>query len=164
MRQLEEMVGPDGLRDGLREYLDTFAFHNATWNDLIGILDARTDEDLAAWSHAWVEEPGRPTISDGGEARDGHGRRAWRCRSQIPEAVRCSGTSGCSWRWDLPTATRITPAHMNGARVEIPSPQGLPAPLYILPNGGRRRLRAVPARRGEQRRIFLEHLPELETP
>jgi len=63
MRQLEVLIGPDAFRDGLREYLKTYAFGNATWSDLVGILDARTDEDLAAWSHAWIDERGRPRIA-----------------------------------------------------------------------------------------------------
>ena len=62
MRQLEMIVTPDGLRDGLREYLKQHAFANASWPDLIALLDRRTPEDLAAWSRAWVEEAGRPTI------------------------------------------------------------------------------------------------------
>ncbi|MEQ9398369.1 MAG: M1 family aminopeptidase [Longimicrobiales bacterium] len=68
MRQLEARVGRDTFRDGLREYLATFSYGNATWPDLIAILDARSDEDLAAWSRVWVEEPGRPRIE---VARDG---------------------------------------------------------------------------------------------
>src|SRR4051812_6351919 len=63
MRQLERILGADELKDGLREYLKKFEFANATWPDLITILDSRTAVDLAAWSHAWVEEPGRPTIT-----------------------------------------------------------------------------------------------------
>ena len=63
MRQLEMIVTPDGLCDGLREYLKQHAFANASWPDLIALLDRRTPEDLAAWSRAWVEEPGRPTIT-----------------------------------------------------------------------------------------------------
>ena len=51
------------FRDGLREYLATHAFGNATWPDLIALLDRRTPEDLAAWSRAWVEEAGRPDRS-----------------------------------------------------------------------------------------------------
>ena len=51
---------PSAFRDGLREYLRRHPFGNATWPDLIALLDARTPEDLAAWSHAWVEERGRP--------------------------------------------------------------------------------------------------------
>src|SRR6185436_8267717 len=60
MRQLEMILGSDTFRGGIRAYLKEYAFGNATWNDLIRILDARTPEDLAAWSHAWVEERGRP--------------------------------------------------------------------------------------------------------
>ncbi len=60
MRQLETLIGADTLRDGLREYLQTYAFDNATWPDLIAILDARTTVDLRAWSEVWVNSPGRP--------------------------------------------------------------------------------------------------------
>ena len=62
MQHLERLVGEDALRRGLREYLAGFRFGNATWNDLIAILDGSTNEDLHAWSHVWVEEPGRPTV------------------------------------------------------------------------------------------------------
>ena len=35
MRQLELLLGPDALRDGLREYLSTHALGNASWADLV---------------------------------------------------------------------------------------------------------------------------------
>ena len=63
MRQLELLLGSDQFRDGLRDYLGAHRFGNATWPDLIGVLDARTPADLAAWSRAWVEERGRPRIA-----------------------------------------------------------------------------------------------------
>ena len=63
MRQLEMILTPDGLRDGLRDYLKQHAFANASWPDLIRLLDSRTPEDLDAWSRAWVEEPGRPIVT-----------------------------------------------------------------------------------------------------
>ncbi|MGH7541448.1 MAG: M1 family metallopeptidase, partial [Gemmatimonadota bacterium] len=62
MRQLERLVGEESFRAGLREYLGTYSFGNATWLDLIRILDRRTTRDLESWSRAWVEEPGRPTV------------------------------------------------------------------------------------------------------
>ena len=62
MRQLELLLGGEPFRDGLREYLTSFEYGNATWPDLIEILDRRTDEDLEAWSRIWVEEPGRPVL------------------------------------------------------------------------------------------------------
>ena len=63
MRHLEARVGEEAFRDGLREYLETFSYGNATWPALIDILDRRSAADLAAWSSVWIEEPGRPTIT-----------------------------------------------------------------------------------------------------
>ncbi len=62
MQHLENRIGAEAFRDGLREYLRTFSYGNATWPDLIAILDQKTGEDLQQWSHIWVEEPGRPRI------------------------------------------------------------------------------------------------------
>ncbi|WP_420151361.1 M1 family metallopeptidase, partial [Spirosoma sp.] len=63
MRQLERLMGKTALRDGLRDYLKKYAFNNATWSDLIAILDARTPTDLTAWNHIWVNETGRPAFT-----------------------------------------------------------------------------------------------------
>jgi aminopeptidase N len=63
MRQLERLMGPETFRDGLREYLKTYAHGNATWPELIAILDARTPADLQAWNQVWVNQPGRPVFS-----------------------------------------------------------------------------------------------------
>ena len=159
MRQLEEMVGPDGLRDGLREYLNKFAFHNATWNDLIGILDARTDEDLAAWSHAWVEEPGRPTITTEAK-RDASTLSSLALSQSDPRGRTLLWNQRLQLAMGFPNGTRITPAHMNGARVQIPIPPAMPSPLYILPNGegvGYGLFRLDEA----SKTYFLEHLPDV---
>jgi aminopeptidase N len=63
MTHLEQLIGEDAMRRGLREYLTEFEFDNATWLDLIAILDRLTNEDLETWSHVWVEEPGRPAVT-----------------------------------------------------------------------------------------------------
>ena len=70
MRQLEELLGEQSLRDGLRRYLDENRYGNASWPDLIGILDTLTEQDLGQWSDVWVARSGRPRITtqwgDGG--------------------------------------------------------------------------------------------------
>ena len=159
MRQLEVMLGEDNLRDGLREYLKQFAFANATWADLIAILDARTEEDLAAWSRIWVDEPGRPTIAvdlklDGDTI------------SQL--TLSQSDPRGRSFLWNQPLqvalayehGARISPVKMSAPSVEMPGVRGLPAPRYVLPNGegtGYGLFRIDRRSAG----YFLDHLPEI---
>ncbi len=63
MQQLEALIGETVLRDGLRVYLDRFRYANATWPDLIGILDSLTTEDLSTWSDVWVNQTGRPRVA-----------------------------------------------------------------------------------------------------
>src|SRR5215510_11102114 len=63
MRQLELMLGADRFRDGLRAYLKRYSYGNATWLDLVRVLDERTPIDVTAWSRAWVEERGRPAFT-----------------------------------------------------------------------------------------------------
>jgi aminopeptidase N len=134
MRQLEQILGPDGLRDGLREYLTRFAFGNATWAELVEILDARTDQDLAAWSRVWVEEPGRPTIATALETRTGTIARL---------SFSQSDPRGRSFFWNqrLQVAlgyehgARLTNLTLNGATVDVPRVEGLPLPRYVLANG-----------------------------
>src|SRR6185503_14867019 len=85
MRQLETLVGPDTFRDGIREYLRRYSFGSASWPDLIELLDRLTPEDLAAWSHAWVDEAGRPIIETELTVKDGRiARLALTARDPYP--------------------------------------------------------------------------------
>lgn len=63
MQKLVEIMSEDAYQEGIREYLKTFAYGNATWDDLIAILDAKTEEDLATFSDVWVNQKGMPHIS-----------------------------------------------------------------------------------------------------
>jgi aminopeptidase N len=136
MRQLEMILGADGFRDGLREYLAAHAFGNATWPDLIKVLDAHTPEDLAAWSHAWVEERGRPQIATHLETENGRiVHLSFLQNDPIP-------ARGLVWAQRLDVAlgydeaVRHIPISLNTDRVEVTSARGLPAPRYVLPTGG----------------------------
>ena len=70
MRQLETMIGDSTMRDGLRQYLKEFSYDNAVWDDLIKILDAKTQINLTQWSDAWVKQPGTPELESDLAARD----------------------------------------------------------------------------------------------
>ena len=74
MEMLAEKVGPEAFRACLQEYLRSFAYGNAGWDDLIAIFDAATEENLAGWSHRWVKEAGMPEYSAGPEDELAEGR------------------------------------------------------------------------------------------
>jgi len=64
MSKLEEQMGAERFRKGLQLYLRKFSYGNATWDDLIDILDKEAPEaHLKDFSHDWVKEKGLPTIT-----------------------------------------------------------------------------------------------------
>ena len=62
MDKIVELMGEEAFRAGIQEYLRTYAYGNATWPDLVAILDKHSDEDIATFSEAWVEKPYMPMI------------------------------------------------------------------------------------------------------
>ncbi len=161
MRQLETMLGEDGFRDGLREYLHAHAFGNAAWPDLIKGLDDRTPEDLERWSHAWVEEAGRPNAATELRVSDGRIARLAFAQSD-PASMR-----GLVWNQrlqvaiGLPGETRVIPVRLAGPVVEVPEARGLPAPLFVLPSGGGIGYAGFTLD-PVSRAYLLAHLPELD--
>lgn len=62
MRKLEQRIGKDNMQKGLHEYLSDFAYDNATWDDLIAILDSVSEDRVKRWSNQWIKTAGRPEI------------------------------------------------------------------------------------------------------
>ena len=134
MRQLELLVGEEAFRSGVREYLDAHRFGNADWTDLIRRLDDRTPADLVAWSRAWVDEPGRPTIRTDLQVENGtitrlalvqedpRGRAlAW------PERLRVLVHAG--------GRTHPFDVTLDGRETIVPGAMGLAAPQWVIPDG-----------------------------
>lgn len=62
MDKLVALMGEENFQKGIQIYLKQFGYSNATWDDLIGILDKYTDKDLKSWSHSWINKPGMAEI------------------------------------------------------------------------------------------------------
>jgi aminopeptidase N len=135
MRQLETMLGEQPFRDGLREYLKRYSFANATWLDLVRILDARTADNVAAWSRAWVEERGRPEFAVAVSA-DARGRVSSMTLTMTDPLKR-----GLVWPQRMEVAlgygatVRLLPVAVTGRVTQVPAAVGLERPRYVLPNG-----------------------------
>jgi len=64
MRKLEQQMGSDAFKQGLQKYLKKYTFDNATWDDLIDILDKENPQaNLKEFSEVWVKQKGMPEIS-----------------------------------------------------------------------------------------------------
>jgi aminopeptidase N len=64
MRQLENILGKEAFKEGIQEYIKTYANTNADWNELVTILDEKSPQNIKEWSEVWVNSSGRPMISD----------------------------------------------------------------------------------------------------
>lgn len=134
MRQLEKLMGAEAFQKGLQQYLKEFSYANATWDDLIGILDELTPVSLKEWSNVWVKEPGMPHIlSTVSTDEDGY------MKEFTIQQLKTSH-SGQYWQQETEmvlfysdTIIKI-PVVLNGSKTQIPVTQKLKKPLAILPN------------------------------
>lgn len=69
MEMIVDIMGEEAFRRGIHDYLTTYAYGNATWPELIAILDSYTPHDLANFSEVWVHSKGMPHISFTREGR-----------------------------------------------------------------------------------------------
>ncbi|MDD2595810.1 MAG: M1 family aminopeptidase [Bacteroidales bacterium] len=60
MNMIADKCGKEQFRAGIRDYLGRFAYSNATWEDLIAILDKYCDENLVKWSRELIFGTGIP--------------------------------------------------------------------------------------------------------
>jgi aminopeptidase N len=160
MRQLEMILSADGLRDGLRQYLKQHAFANASWPDLIGLLDGRTSEDLDAWSRAWVEEPGRPIVTS--TVRKNEAALLIKLTQKDP-----AGERKLEWNQRLKLTVglenndRTIELPMKAPEVSVAIGHGFRPVRYVLPTGGGVGYGDF-VLDGTTRQYLLEHLPEIK--
>ena len=137
MRQLEDLLGKEKLREGLQTYLKRFAYANGSWPELVGILDDLTDLDLTSWSRVWVEEAGRPHFEVQGQVGDSP-MRDLRLSQSDP------GGRDLIWSQPIQVGYRMGDERLEAtflfdeASRAIEDFIGNPAPDYILPNAGSR--------------------------
>jgi puromycin-sensitive aminopeptidase len=63
VRMLEQYLGEDAFRDGIRRYLQTHQFGNTETSDLWDALEAETGEPVRAMMDSWIFQGGFPLVS-----------------------------------------------------------------------------------------------------
>lgn len=133
MRQLERLMGKDKFQQGVREYLNKFTNSNASWPDLISILDKYASDDLEAWNKVWVNEPGRPVIDYAIEKK---GNKI--SKFKIKQNAEYGNTRIWPQLFELTLHYKdhikeIT-VNLNKAEIEVKEAVGMEAPLFVLFN------------------------------
>ena len=65
VRMLEQYLGEDAFRDGIRRYLQTHQFGNTETGDLWDALEAETGEPVRAMMDSWIFQGGFPLLEVG---------------------------------------------------------------------------------------------------
>ena len=128
MQQLEALMGADALQEGLQKYLRQYTWGNASWDDLMSILDRLNDQDLSGWSQVWVKEAGMPVFNMEWEFEKGK-----LTKLQLKQEKKSAG--GRYWpqqtklAFIYPDTVLIHPLTIKGEINELPQAKGMDAPF-----------------------------------
>jgi len=133
MRQLEVVMGEDNFKTGIREYIKTFANSNADWNELVSILDSKTDVNMKQWSDVWVNQSGRPIIDSDIVYTDSK-----ISSFKISQSAEDGSANVWTQSFDIglvyPNETKVISVELDGKRIELNEAQGLEKPESIIYN------------------------------
>ncbi|MFJ5674919.1 aminopeptidase N [Streptomyces sp. NPDC093097] len=147
LKQLVAYVGMDEFFTGVQAYFKAHAYGNTRLADLLGALEETSGRDLATWSQKWLQTAGinilRPEIE---VAEDGT-VTAFAVRQEAPalpagatgEPVLRPHRIGIGY-YDLTDGRLVRTGgielDVDGARTEVPFPQGFRRPDVVLLNDG----------------------------
>ncbi|HKK75101.1 MAG TPA: M1 family aminopeptidase, partial [Saprospiraceae bacterium] len=134
MRQLETLVGEQIFREGLREYLQEFAYGNATWDDLINILDAKSELDLKTWSEVWVKAASMPVYESQLLEGDGETSPQLLLKAQPNPATGQYWSQQTQVAFIYPDEIIRKTVTLGGEETAVDFPDKADSPAAILPN------------------------------
>ncbi len=106
LRMLEQYLGPEVFRAGVRDYLRAHAHANADTGDLWAALGRASGTDIPGVMDGWIFRPGFPLVTvrrDGGTLR-----LTQQCFTYLPEPPPwTSADGGHDRRWQVPVQVRL---------------------------------------------------------
>ncbi|WP_449439808.1 M1 family metallopeptidase [Pedobacter steynii] len=158
MRQLERLMGKEKFQLGVQEYLKKFANKNASWPDLIAILDKYSEDDLIKWNKVWVNETGRPLIDY--TIKGNNNKIGEFIIKQAPEY-------GTNRIWPqiievtlyYPDRSKELTVNLNSKEVKLKEAEGMEIPSYVLFNSSGQGYGVWPLDKAMFGRIYLIDKP-----
>jgi aminopeptidase N len=91
---IEDWIGPDVFRDGVRSYIKAHAYSSATSADLWSALGEASHRDVAKVAKGFIEQPGLPVVRVTRTCNDG---QAHVTLTQVRFAIRDPGAAAETW-------------------------------------------------------------------
>ena len=135
MKQLELLVGEKTFQEGMQIYLSNYAYDNATWPDLIRILDNLSKEDLTAWSKVWIDEPDRPIVEYDLVINQDSLIQQLTLKQSDPKKKNRIWMQHLKVRLGYENSDIVLPVYLKDKAIKILEAEGMSKPNYILPNG-----------------------------
>ena len=157
LRMLEQYLGPDVFRAGVRDYLRTHAYGNADTGDLWAALGRAAKQPVPAVMNGWIFRPGYPLISvnlDRSSRRSVQLIIAQQRFTYLPSSFSPAGPENeREQRWHAPIQIRITArgktrTHrmlLKEAETRLELPEGFESALVNEGGHGFYRVRYAPA-------------------
>jgi puromycin-sensitive aminopeptidase len=146
LRMLEQYLGPDVFRTGVRRYLREHAYGNADTRDLWAALGEAAGAPIPEVMDGWIFQPGFPLVTarlDGGELV--LEQRRFTYLPEPPPPLSWKSTppvdAAADARWQVPvqlrlhdaTGTRVQRVMLGGGTARVPLPAGAAA---VVNEGG----------------------------
>ena len=140
LKQLNFLVGDTAFQQGVREFLATHSYANATWQDLLGAIGKASGSDLlGGFGQHFMLRPGMPIVETRLTVQ--HGAIIALELVQHPAQPALSGTAAWPMRTEVLLAYGAAPpvklaVTLSGPITAVAAARGRPAPLFVFPNAG----------------------------
>ena len=139
LKQLNFLVGEPAFQSGVRTFLTTHAYANATWQDLLGAIGTSAHRDMTAFGKNFMLRPGMPVVAQslrvaGGKiaSLDLVQRPAQALSGNAPWPMR---TRVLLWYGDG-TPDLVLPVEFSGVRTRVAAATGRRVPRFVFANEG----------------------------
>jgi aminopeptidase N len=141
LKQLVAYVGLEDFLSGLRDYFQSHAFGNATFDDLLTALEKASGRDLSDWGRQWLKTTGLNTLRADFDV-DADGKFSWFAVTQSGAAPGAGETRTHRLAvgvYDDDADGRLARVHreeldISGESTEVPALVGVPHGKLILVN------------------------------
>jgi aminopeptidase N len=137
LKQLNYLIGEPAFQQGVRAFLATHAYANATWQDLLGAIGTAANKPMGAFGRNFMLRAGMPVVEQQLTVRN---NRITKLELVQHPAQPLSGNAPWPMRtqvllWYGKARTPVTiPVELSAVTTVVAAAQGRPAPLFVFAN------------------------------